>query len=229
MIFLSYTWRDQAIAHEIDVQLRRAGVEVWIDHRNLQPDAGILGQLDQAIRRCGIFVTVKADSQVGSPWMRTELSIARAYGKTILRLIANPRSLAGQMRADSQATRAIETDPGRGSRHMNEPDGQVIEGSGNVFADLGLKDADELLICAELTHLVHAELRDRRIAPSEAARLLGLEESEAAQLIAGCFIRFSTERLLHLLTALDRDVDIIVRPRLAGQSQARLRVVSATA
>jgi predicted XRE-type DNA-binding protein len=112
---------------------------------------------------------------------------------------------------------------------MTESKEQIIEGSGNVFADLGMKDADELLICAELTHLVHAELRDRRIAPPEAARLLGLEEAEAAQLVAGRFVRFSTERLLHLLTALDRDVDIVVRPRPARQAQARLRVVSGTA
>jgi predicted XRE-type DNA-binding protein len=112
---------------------------------------------------------------------------------------------------------------------MTDSEDQIIEGSGNVFADLRLNDPDELLICAELTHLVHAELRDRRIAPAEAARLLGLDEAEAAQLIAGRFVRFSTERLLHLLTALDRDVDIVVRPRPAGQSRARLRVVSAAA
>lgn len=229
MIFLSYTWRDQAIAHDIDVQLRLAGFEVWIDHRNLRPDADILGQLDQAIRRCGIFVTVKTDSQVGSPWMRTELSIARAYGKTVLRLIANSRSFAGRIGAVSEAIEAIETRHGRSHHHMNEPEEQIITHSSNVFADLGLAGANELLICAELTHLIHAELRDRRIAPAEAARLLGLEEAEAAQLIAGRFVHFSTERLLHLLTALDRDVDIVVRPHPAGQSHARLRVVSATA
>jgi predicted XRE-type DNA-binding protein len=112
---------------------------------------------------------------------------------------------------------------------MSKNEDQIIEGSDNVFADLGLNDADELLLCAELTHLVHAELRDRRMAPAEAARLLRLEEAEAANLIAGRFVRFSTDRLLHLLTALDRDVDIVVRPRPAGQSQARLRVVSGTA
>ncbi len=112
---------------------------------------------------------------------------------------------------------------------MTESDEQIIEGSGNVFADLGLADADELLVCAELTHLVHAELRDRHSTSFEAARLLGIEENEAAQLMAGRFVRFSTERLLHLLTRLDRDVDIVVRPRPAGQSRARLRVVSAAA
>jgi len=97
VIFLSYNWRDQAVAHDVDVQLRLAGFEVWIDHRNLRPDADILGQLDKAIRRCEIFVTMEANSQVQSPWMRTELSIARAYGKTILRFIDNPQAFAGRI------------------------------------------------------------------------------------------------------------------------------------
>ena len=95
---------------------------------------------------------------------------------------------------------------------MTESDEQIIEGSGNVFVDLGLRDADELLVCAQLTHLIHAELRDRRMTQTEAARLLGLEEAEAAQLIAGRFVRLFFERLLHPLTALDRDVDIVRGP-----------------
>jgi len=112
---------------------------------------------------------------------------------------------------------------------MSDPEEQIVEGSGDVFAGLGLAGADELLVCAELTHLVHAEPRDRRGTPPEAARLLGIKQNEAAQLMAGRSVRGSTERLLHLLTALDRDVDIVVRPRPAGQSPARLRVVSAVA
>jgi predicted XRE-type DNA-binding protein len=109
---------------------------------------------------------------------------------------------------------------------MTERDERIIEGSGNVFADLGLENADELLVRAELTHMIYAELRDRHITQAEAARLLGLKETEAAQLIAGRFVHASTDRLLHLLTALDRDVDIVVRPRPAGQIRAKLRVVT---
>ena len=48
---------------------------------------------------------------------------------------------------------------------MTDADEQAIAGSGNVFADLGLEDADELLVQAELVHLVHSELRRRRLKP----------------------------------------------------------------
>ena len=60
---------------------------------------------------------------------------------------------------------------------MTGSDDQIIDSSGNVFAGHGLRDADELPVCAEPTHLIHAELRDRRITPSDAARLLGLDRS----------------------------------------------------
>ena len=110
---------------------------------------------------------------------------------------------------------------------MTDANEQVIAGSGNVFADLGLEDADELLVHAELVHLVHSELRRRRLNSGAAAGLLGIATDEAEQIISGRFVNLPTERLLHFLTMLDQDVEIVVRPRQAGQSRARLRVVSA--
>ena len=112
---------------------------------------------------------------------------------------------------------------------MTDQDEQIIEGSGNVFADLGLSDADELLLSAELTHVIHTELRDRHATPVQAAGLLGVTEPEAQQLLEGRFVRFSAERLLHFLTALGRDVDIVVRPHPSAQPRARLHMVSTAA
>src|ERR1700722_6448950 len=77
---------------------------------------------------------------------------------------------------------------------MVDSEERIVDGSGNVFADLGSSDADELLVCAELTHLIHAELRYRNLTPAGAARLLGLKEAEAAQLVAGRFARVPTEQ-----------------------------------
>jgi TIR domain len=107
VIFLSYNWRDQAIAHEVDTLLRQADFNVWIDYHDLRADADILKQLDQAIQRCSVFVTVQPDSRHGSRWMRTELSIARAYGKTILPFRADALHLPTQVRAVSRAITAI--------------------------------------------------------------------------------------------------------------------------
>jgi hypothetical protein len=59
--------------------------------------------LDGAIQRCSVFATVKPDSQNGSRWMRTELSIALSYGKAILSIRADSNHLAGEVGAVSRA------------------------------------------------------------------------------------------------------------------------------
>lgn len=96
MIFLSYSWRDHGAAHAVDSQLRLAGFDVWIDHRNLRLDADILAQVDRAIQCCEIFVTVHPGRQ-RSPWMRAEETIARAYGKKIVPFLTDPHAFACRM------------------------------------------------------------------------------------------------------------------------------------
>lgn len=116
MIFLSYTWRDQLVAHAVDRQLRLAGFEVWIDHRNLRLDTDILEQVDRAIQRCELFVAVKPGRQAGSPWMRTEETIARAYGKAIVSFPAASQAFASPVAAASWTVAAVEA---RHSRRIN--------------------------------------------------------------------------------------------------------------
>lgn len=105
-------------------------------------------------------------------------------------------------------------------------DNQIVEGSGNVFADLGLPHPEELQTRAELTRLIHNWIKERGLTQTAAAKLLGLKQPDVSQLMAGRFTHFSTDRLLRLLMALDRDVEIIVRPKSVGSAYARLRVTS---
>lgn len=88
MIFLSYNWKDHSIIYDVETRLRELGVPVWIDYRELRPDSGILMQLDNAIRKCDVFVAVRQPSCAPSVWVRKELSIARAYEKKVVRLTA---------------------------------------------------------------------------------------------------------------------------------------------
>jgi predicted XRE-type DNA-binding protein len=89
----------------------------------------------------------------------------------------------------------------------------VESGSGNVFADLGLPDADTHLLKAELVFQLDAIVRQRRLTQREAARLLGLSQPDVSRLLRGRFRDYSVERLLKLLTTLDRDVEIVIRRR----------------
>ena len=102
----------------------------------------------------------------------------------------------------------------------------VEHGSGNVFADLGLPDADPHLLKAGLVARIDAIVRRRGLTQTEAARLLGLSQPDVSRLLRGDFRDYSLERLLRLLTTLGRDVDIVIRrPRSADGG--RLRIAAA--
>ena len=102
----------------------------------------------------------------------------------------------------------------------------VEHGSGNVFADLGLPDADAHLLKAGLVVRIDAIVRRRGLTQTEAARLLGLSQPDVSRLLRGDFRQYSLERLLRLLTTLGRDVDIVIRrPRSADGG--RLRIAAA--
>ena len=108
---------------------------------------------------------------------------------------------------------------------MDKTERSVERGSGNVFADLGLPDSDAHLLKAELVSRIDAIVRQRKITQTEAARLLGLSQPDVSRLLRGDFREYSLERLFRLLTALGRDVDIVIR-QPGSAARGRLRVAA---
>ncbi len=103
---------------------------------------------------------------------------------------------------------------------MKAEDQEDIEfevGSGNVFADLGLEDADELFARAKLGFHVHQLLKARKLKQREAASLLGIKQPEVSHLMNGHFSRFTVDKLLDCLKRLDQKVTIQIRPHRAGE------------
>lgn len=90
-------------------------------------------------------------------------------------------------------------------------DNRVERGSGNVFADLGRPDAEAHRLKAELVSRIDLIVRARRLTQARAAELLGLSQPDVSRLLRGDFRDYSMERLLRLLTALGRDVEIVIR------------------
>lgn len=88
---------------------------------------------------------------------------------------------------------------------------QIERGSANVFADLGRADAETHLLKAELVTQIDEIVRARRLTQARAAEMLGLSQPDVSRLLRGHFRDFSVERLLRLLMALGRDVDIVIR------------------
>ena len=97
-------------------------------------------------------------------------------------------------------------------------------GSGNVFADLGLADADEFESKAQLAHRIGEIIRGRHLTRAEAAEVLGAKQPRVSKLMNGQLHGFSMERLVRFLNALDRDVEIVVRRRPRSRDRGRTRV-----
>ncbi len=99
--------------------------------------------------------------------------------------------------------------------------------SGNVFADLGLPDADEALAKAELARQIGDIIARRRLTQGAAARLLGVDQPKVSALLCGRLSGFSTERLIRFLNALGRDVSIVVRAAPRSRALGRVRATAA--
>ena len=90
----------------------------------------------------------------------------------------------------------------------------VLAGSGNVFADLSLADAEDLRFKAELARQICNRIKKLRLTQMQAATRLGLKQPDVSKLVNGRHTGFSADRLIALLSKLQIDVEIVLRPRL---------------
>jgi predicted XRE-type DNA-binding protein len=91
-------------------------------------------------------------------------------------------------------------------------DTRVTRSSGNVFADLGLPDAEELLLKAQIASLISEKIRLHGLSQSDAAARMGTTQPNVSNIVTGRLNRFSLEKLLFFVRALGQDVEIKVKP-----------------
>ena len=96
--------------------------------------------------------------------------------------------------------------------------------SGNVFADLGLPNAEELLAKAELAHKITILIRERGLTQAQAAKLLGVDQPKVSALIRGQLTGFSIERLMRFLLAFGQDIRITIEETPRNRARARVLV-----
>jgi predicted XRE-type DNA-binding protein len=93
------------------------------------------------------------------------------------------------------------------------------KGSGNIFADLGLPNAEEHQLKAALLVQIKRLIVDRQLTQTEAAKLIKMKQPDLSKLLRGHFKLASVEKLMLMLTAFDQDVEITVKPhRKRGES-----------
>src|SRR6266404_7402594 len=107
---------------------------------------------------------------------------------------------------------------------LNMPNRKFTLSSGNVFADLNLPEADDLLAKADLAGKIIAEIQQRRMTQAQAAAILGIDQPKISALKQGKLSGFSIERLMRFLLLLGRDIEITVKEKPRSRSVAKLRV-----
>src|SRR6202795_3503167 len=96
-----------------------------------------------------------------------------------------------------------------GEKAMSRKKGHEI-GSRNVFKDIGVPNAEEHFVKAQLVFKIDTLMKERRLKQVEAADLFGIRQPDISKMLRGEFRQFSVERLLRFLVALNQDVEICV-------------------
>lgn len=107
------------------------------------------------------------------------------------------------------------------------PEIPVTRGSGNVYADLGFENPAEELAKAQLAMMLDDVIRERGLTQLAAAKFMGVDQPKVSHILHGRLGGFSTQRLMEFLTALGRDVEIVVRPAPRSRKRGRLHIAAA--
>jgi predicted XRE-type DNA-binding protein len=102
----------------------------------------------------------------------------------------------------------------------------ITRGTTNVFADLGYPDAAERQTKTRLALAVNELLKARKLKQREMATLLSIPQPKVSALKNYRLDQFSVERLMEFLTALDQDVEIMIRPRANTRGSGRISVLA---
>ena len=113
------------------------------------------------------------------------------------------------------------------AKQSADSDATVVRGTKNVFADLGYPDAADRQAKLRLAYVLNQVLEGRKLSQADAAEVLGVTQPKVSALRNYKLAGFSVERLMNLLTALDQDVEIVVRRKPRSRRAARIKVVAA--
>ena len=117
----------------------------------------------------------------------------------------------------------------RNAEMIKEADDAITRGTGNVFADLGYADAEERQTKLRLAHAINGVIARQRLSQAAAAEKLGINQPKVSVLGNYKLDSFSVERLMTFLTALDQDVEIVIKNKPRSRTAGRISVVAAEA
>ena len=96
----------------------------------------------------------------------------------------------------------------------------------SVYAQLGLPDAEAMVVKAQLVTEIAELVASRKLTQTEAASLFGIPQPKLSNIFRGQFRGVSERKLMDCLTRLGRDVDIVIKPVPRSRKEGRLAVVT---
>lgn len=103
----------------------------------------------------------------------------------------------------------------------------VVAGTGNVFQDLGFADSEDRKLRVQLAVRLNELIDEHRLGQAAVAKRFGIPQPHVSDLRNYKLSRFSSERLVRFITLLDRDIDIVIRPRDAARKIGHVSVLFA--
>ena len=96
---------------------------------------------------------------------------------------------------------------------MKKPAIEYTVGTDNIFADLELPDADELLLKSNIAIQLRSLIEARKLTQVKAAKLLGVSQPDLSNILRGRLDNYSSGRLMRMLTVFEQDIEIVMKPR----------------
>lgn len=97
-------------------------------------------------------------------------------------------------------------------------------GGENIFADIGIPNAEEELTKAELVWEIEHIIKKRKLTQEKAAKIMKINQPKVSALLHRKLAGFSVERLMHFLNELGQDIDIIIKPKPRSRKNATVNV-----
>jgi len=104
---------------------------------------------------------------------------------------------------------------------------KIEKGSMNVYADLGMVDANEMLVKAQLAAKIAEIIKLRKLTQTQASSLLGMTQPKLSNMMRGRFRGISEAKMLECMTLLGRDVQIVVKPVSRSRKTGHVSVLFA--
>ncbi|RTK98552.1 MAG: XRE family transcriptional regulator [Proteobacteria bacterium] len=96
-------------------------------------------------------------------------------------------------------------------------DKKITESCGNIFADIGLPNAEEILVKAQIAHKIEQEIKNRNLTQAKAAKLMDIPQPRVSQIINGNFHDISEHKLMHCLNKLGYNINIKIEPETRSE------------